>query len=130
MILKAQELVKRKNMFNDFLLFFQLDPVGAGHPKPRVFSYNVVFEPGATQEDVLQFSGIKRLIEMAVEGFSTTAFCYGQTGSGKTHTLTGPPGLVSSLTNIPLGSNCVPFFLADILQRFQDSLTLRSSVRV
>ncbi|XP_023713888.1 kinesin-like protein KIF12 isoform X3 [Cryptotermes secundus] len=70
-----------------------LGPVGAGHPKPRVFSYNVVFEPGATQEDVLQFSGIKRLIEMAVEGFSTTAFCYGQTGSGKTHTLTGPPGL-------------------------------------
>jgi hypothetical protein len=74
----------------------QLGPVGAGHPKPRVFSYNVVFEPGATQDDVLQFSGIKRLIEMAVEGFSTTAFCYGQTGSGKTHTLTGPPGLVSS----------------------------------
>jgi kinesin family member 12 len=27
---------------------------------------------------------------MAIEGFSTTAFCYGQTGSGKTHTLTGP----------------------------------------
>ncbi|XP_021914834.1 kinesin-like protein KIF12 isoform X2 [Zootermopsis nevadensis] len=70
-----------------------LGPVGAGHPKPRVFSYNVVFEPGASQEDVLHFSGIKRLIEMAVEGFSTTAFCYGQTGSGKTHTLTGPPGL-------------------------------------
>ena len=69
--------------------------MGAGQPKPRVFSYNVVFEPGATQDDVLQFSGIKRLIEMAVEGFSTTAFCYGQTGSGKTHTLTGPPGLVS-----------------------------------
>ncbi|XP_067010518.2 kinesin-like protein KIF12 [Anabrus simplex] len=64
-----------------------------GSNKPRVFSYNVVFEPGATQEDVLQFSGIKRLIEMGVEGFSCTAFCYGQTGSGKTHTLTGPPGL-------------------------------------
>ncbi|XP_069686523.1 kinesin-like protein KIF12 isoform X2 [Periplaneta americana] len=70
-----------------------LGPVGSAHPKPRVFSYNVVFEPGATQDDVLQYSGIKRLIEMAVEGFSTTAFCYGQTGSGKTHTLTGPPGL-------------------------------------
>jgi len=97
-----------------FPLFFQLDPVGAGHPKPRVFSYNVVFEPGATQEDVLQFSGIKRLIEMAVEGFSTTAFCYGQTGSGKTHTLTGPPGLVSSLTNITPNNDCVTLFLADI----------------
>lgn len=38
---------------------------------------------------------MKRLIEMAVEGFRCTCFCYGQTGSGKTHTLTGPPGLVS-----------------------------------
>lgn len=53
-----------------------------------------MFEPAATQEDVLQFSGVKRLIDMAVEGFRCTAFCYGQTGSGKTHTLTGPPGLV------------------------------------
>lgn len=37
---------------------------------------------------------MKRLIEMAIEGFNTTAFCYGQTGSGKTYTLTGPPELV------------------------------------
>lgn len=60
----------------------------------KQFSYNVVFEPGATQDDIVQYSGIKRLIEMAIEGFSCTAFCYGQTGSGKTHTLTGPPELV------------------------------------
>lgn len=57
----------------------------------------MVFEPAATQEDVLQFSGVKRLIDMAVEGFRCTAFCYGQTGSGKTHTMTGPPGLVSKV---------------------------------
>ena len=44
--------------------------------------------------DILEHSGIKRLIDMAIEGFSTTCFCYGQTGSGKTHTLTGPPFLV------------------------------------
>ncbi|CAB3261772.1 unnamed protein product [Arctia plantaginis] len=67
--------------------------------KSKVFSYNVVFEPEATQEDVLEFSGVKRLLEMAVEGFSCTAFCYGQTGSGKTHTLTGPPGLVERGTS-------------------------------
>lgn len=60
----------------------------------KVFTYNVVFEPGATQDDILEYSGIKRIIEMAIEGFSCTAFCYGQTGSGKTHTLTGPPDLV------------------------------------
>ncbi|GJQ70814.1 hypothetical protein Trydic_g741 [Trypoxylus dichotomus] len=65
--------------------------VGIG--KPKIFSYNAVFEPAATQEDILQYSGVKRLIEMAVEGFRCTIFCYGQTGSGKTHTLTGPPKL-------------------------------------
>lgn len=65
-----------------------------GIGKPRLFSYNAVFEPPATQEDILQFSGVKKLIEMAVEGFRCTIFCYGQTGSGKTHTLTGPPKLV------------------------------------
>uniref|UniRef100_A0A182WQY1 Kinesin-like protein n=1 Tax=Anopheles minimus TaxID=112268 RepID=A0A182WQY1_9DIPT len=70
-----------------------LSSSGAGGQKPKLFSYNVVFEPGASQDDVLQYSGIKRLIEMAIEGFSCTAFCYGQTGSGKTHTLTGPPEL-------------------------------------
>lgn len=67
----------------------------SGGQKPKLFGYNVVFEPGASQDDVLQYSGIKRIIEMAIEGFSCTAFCYGQTGSGKTHTLTGPPDLVN-----------------------------------
>ncbi|XP_030567585.1 kinesin-like protein KIF12 isoform X1 [Drosophila novamexicana] len=66
----------------------------------RVFTYNVVFEPGATQEDILDYSGIKRIIEMGIEGFSCTAFCYGQTGSGKTHTLTGPPDLFVGKPNL------------------------------
>ncbi|XP_066139419.1 kinesin-like protein KIF12 [Euwallacea fornicatus] len=72
--------------------------------KPKLFSYNVVFEPAATQEDVLQFSGMKKLISMALEGFRCTCFCYGQTGSGKTHTLTGPPGLIGS-KGVPYSEN-------------------------
>ncbi|XP_047480496.1 kinesin-like protein KIN-5B, partial [Penaeus chinensis] len=66
---------------------------GQGSQKPKVFTYNVVFEPEATQEDIFDHSGIKRLLDMSIEGFSCTTFCYGQTGSGKTHTLTGPPHL-------------------------------------
>ncbi|XP_061928444.1 kinesin-like protein KIF12 isoform X2 [Apis cerana] len=69
----------------------------SGDKKGKLFSYNVVFEPTASQEDILQFSGVKKLIEMAVEGFSCTAFCYGQTGSGKTHTLTGPPEMFEKM---------------------------------
>ncbi len=86
--------------------------------KLKPFTFNVVFEPEASQvdsnqksliqfifeilieyyqADVLEHSGIKRLIDMAIDGFSTTCFCYGQTGSGKTHTLTGPPYLVKNI---------------------------------
>lgn len=72
---------------------------GGNGPKSKLFSFNVVFEPGATQNDVFNFCGIKKLISMALEGYNTTCFCYGQTGSGKTHTLTGPPGLVYKLDN-------------------------------
>ncbi|XP_045463579.1 kinesin-like protein KIF12 isoform X2 [Harmonia axyridis] len=78
---------------NGQILVDNEDGGSGGGPKSKLFSYNVVFEPAATQEDVLQFSGMKRLIEMSLEGFRCTCFCYGQTGSGKTYTLTGPPGL-------------------------------------
>ena len=75
------------------MFFDQIDESRGDKLKP--FTFNVVFEPEASQADVLDHSGIKRLIDMAIDGFSTTCFCYGQTGSGKTHTLTGPPYLVS-----------------------------------
>ncbi|KAG5324677.1 KIF12 protein, partial [Acromyrmex heyeri] len=91
----------------------------SGDKKPKVFSYNVVFEPNATQEDILQYSGIKNLIEMAVEGFSCTVFCYGQTGSGKTHTLTGPPRLVSEEKKSPF---CYGSFLKIIFNCVIDLL--------
>uniref|UniRef100_A0A1Y1K0W6 Kinesin motor domain-containing protein n=1 Tax=Photinus pyralis TaxID=7054 RepID=A0A1Y1K0W6_PHOPY len=90
---KARDISVIQFPGNGQILVEHLPNGGSAH-KSKLFSYNVVFEPAATQEDVLQFSGIKRLIEMAVEGFRCTAFCYGQTGSGKTHTLTGPPKLV------------------------------------
>ncbi|XP_052073544.1 kinesin-like protein KIF12 isoform X5 [Mytilus californianus] len=57
----------------------------------RSFVYNVVFEPEASQEDVFDHSGVKKLIDMSINGYACTAFAFGQTGSGKTHTMTGPP---------------------------------------
>ncbi|XP_055936454.1 kinesin-like protein KIF12 isoform X2 [Argiope bruennichi] len=58
--------------------------------QPRVFTFHVVFEPEATQEEVFDHCGIKRLIDMALDGFACTVLAYGQTGAGKTYTLTGP----------------------------------------
>ena len=34
----------------------------------RAFTFNVVFEPEATQEEVFEHSGVKRLIDMSLDG--------------------------------------------------------------
>lgn len=34
----------------------------------RSFGFNVIFEPEARQEDVFEHSGVKRLIDMALDG--------------------------------------------------------------
>ena len=60
----------------------------------KSFTFNAVFDQTASQSEMMDKSGVARIIAMAMEGYSTTVFCYGQTGSGKTHTLTGPPHLV------------------------------------
>ncbi|XP_071178813.1 kinesin-like protein KIF12 isoform X10 [Mytilus edulis] len=68
----------------------------------RSFVYNVVFEPEALQEDVFDHSGVKKLIDMSINGYACTAFAFGQTGSGKTHTMTGPPQQKDGKIYIPL----------------------------
>ncbi|NXK28162.1 KIF12 protein, partial [Arenaria interpres] len=54
------------------------------------FGFSAVFDAGASQEAVFEGSGMKQLVELAIDGFSCTVFAFGQTGSGKTYTLMGP----------------------------------------
>ncbi|NXN44177.1 KIF12 protein, partial [Rhinoptilus africanus] len=54
------------------------------------FGFSAVFEAGASQEAVFEGSGMRQLVELAIDGFSCTVFAFGQTGSGKTYTLMGP----------------------------------------
>ncbi|XP_059685442.1 LOW QUALITY PROTEIN: kinesin-like protein KIF12 [Gavia stellata] len=60
------------------------------------FGFSAVFDAGASQEAVFEGSGMRQLVELAIDGFSCTVFAFGQTGSGKTYTLMGP--LVQSKT--------------------------------
>lgn len=55
----------------------------------KSFTFDVIFEPEASQEQVFEHSRLKKFIDMALEGFASTVFAYGQTGSGKTYTMTG-----------------------------------------
>ncbi|NXD81589.1 KIF12 protein, partial [Halcyon senegalensis] len=54
------------------------------------FGFSTVFDAGASQEAVFEGSGMRQLVELAMDGFSCTVFAFGQTGSGKTYTLMGP----------------------------------------
>uniref|UniRef100_A0A8B9SHP1 Kinesin-like protein n=1 Tax=Anas platyrhynchos TaxID=8839 RepID=A0A8B9SHP1_ANAPL len=56
------------------------------------FGFSAVFDAGASQEAVFEGSGMRQLVELAIDGFSCTVFAFGQTGSGKTYTLMGPLG--------------------------------------
>ncbi|CAM2708055.1 unnamed protein product [Rotaria socialis] len=66
--------------------------IAEGGQHNRRFTFDSVFDEASTQEEVFQYSGIKRLVDLAIEGYVATCFAYGQTGSGKTHTMVGPGG--------------------------------------
>ncbi|XVF10601.1 hypothetical protein REPUB_Repub07fG0196300 [Reevesia pubescens] len=64
------------------------NPSKQGKDTHRLFKFNKVFSPAATQEEV--FLDTQPLIRSVLDGYSVCIFAYGQTGSGKTYTMSGP----------------------------------------
>ncbi|PWZ45590.1 hypothetical protein Zm00014a_029045 [Zea mays] len=74
-------------------------PTKYGKDGNKSFTFNKVFGPAATQDEV--FSDMQPLIRSVLDGFNVCIFAYGQTGSGKTYTMSGP----KVLTEESLGVN-------------------------
>ncbi len=52
-----------------FIIFLIILSQVEGKTQSRKFSFDTVFDPNSVQDEVFNYSGIKRLINMAIDGF-------------------------------------------------------------
>lgn len=69
----------------------RVDYLKENHCKERAYTFDSVFGPVATTEEVYE-KLVAPLVPEVLAGKNATCFAYGQTGSGKTHTMLGRQG--------------------------------------
>ncbi|EER07734.1 Kinesin-II 85 kDa subunit, putative [Perkinsus marinus ATCC 50983] len=75
------------------------DPSNAQNDSGTSYTFDGVFGPTSTQEDVFGMVG-SQVAGACLEGYNGSIYVYGQTGTGKTFTMLGPPrgrGLTSRI---------------------------------
>jgi len=95
-----------------------------GHSAAQRFSFDEVFCPNDSQEEVYEVCG-KPLVADALRGFNCTVFAYGQTGSGKTHCVFGPENDSSVFSNENIERGLLPRMLQDLFNRLMTEARAR-----
>lgn len=94
----------------------------------RRFSFDQLFPPGASQEQLYNGCNISHLVGKVVDGYHATIFAYGQTASGKTYTLDGydyskgdplPP-------RDPRGAGVIPRVVNELFNKISERSTERT----
>ncbi|QDZ22287.1 kinesin [Chloropicon primus] len=86
---------------------------------PSRFTFDRVFGPNKTTEQLYDEGGVSDIVDSFLGGFNGTVFAYGQTGSGKTFTMDGV---------VDLAVSDVFSFIEDASRSGQDRFLLRASI--
>ncbi|KAK7337711.1 hypothetical protein VNO77_18297 [Canavalia gladiata] len=102
-----------------------ITPAKYGKEGKKIFNFNKVFGPCATQGEV--FSDTQPLIRSVLDGYNVCIFAYGQTGSGKTFTMSGPDNLTEDTLGVNYRALGDLFYLSE--QR-KDTISYEISVQM
>lgn len=92
----------------------------------KSFTFDLCFDDNTTQEAMFAQSGVKELIDLAFNGYSTTVFAYGQTGSGKTFTIAGDEGGTELFGIVPRATSYI-FETVQQMRQEGNNVSIRAS---